>query len=213
MDDDEINKTFIQSEAESRRFFKGMLSFVDVARRVHVLWTMEILIGREPICDICLPDNRVSRKHAVVNVGMDGARFCDLQSSNGSARNGEKVEGVIILNDGDILDIGGAFKLGAKVREKDEVVESLLIRHDADEYLLTQSEVLIGRDPAFVDVAADDPEIESVHAQIEFIYDTPIITSLVKNKPVLVDGEPTRSAQLKQFSAILIGNTKMTWRL
>jgi len=213
MDNGDINKTFIQSETESRRFFKGMLSFVDAARRVHVLWTTEILIGREPTCDICLPDKRVSRKHAVVNVGTDGARFCDLQSSNGSARNGEKVEGVIILNNGDILDIGGAFTLGAKVREKDEVVESLLIRSDADEYLLTQSEVFIGRDPDFVDVAIDDPEIDAVHAQIEFIYDTPIITSLVKNKPVIVDGEHTRSTQLKRFSSILIGNTKMTWRL
>ena len=212
MNGDEVNKTFIQSELETRRFYKGMLNFVDVTRRIYVLWTTEILIGREPTCDICLPDKRVSRKHAVVNVGVDGVRFNDLQSSNGSTRNGEKVEGVIILNDGDVLGIGGAFKLGAKVREKDDVVESLLIRAGVEEYLLTQSEVLIGRDPALVDVAADDPEIEPVHAQIEFIYDTPIVTGLVENKPIMVDGHPTRSAGLRPFSILLIGNTKLTWR-
>jgi len=212
MNGDEINKTFIQGESGPKRFYKGTLNFVDVTRRIYVLWTTEILIGREPSCDICLPDKRVSRKHAIVNVGVDGARFCDLQSSNGSARNGEKVEGVIILNNGDILEIGGAFKLGAKVREKDDVVESLLISAGVEEYLLTQSEMLIGRDPARVDVAADDPEMEPVHAQIEFIYDTPIITSLVEAKPVMVDGHPTRSAGLRPFSILLIGNTKFTWR-
>ncbi len=213
MSDGEFEATIIHGEGDKRKYYKGMISFADTARRVHVLWTAELIMGREASCDICLPDKRVSRKHGIVSLTYDGARFSDLASSNGSARNGERVEGTIFLNDGDRLDIGGAFNMGVKVRELDEMPQSVLIAMDADEYLLTQTEVLIGRDPSRVDVAVNDPQMEDVHAQIEFVFDTPIITSLIEDKLLIVDGKPTKSTRLREYSNIRIGSTRMTWKL
>ena len=213
MENGDFEATIIQGKGGKKHYYKGMLSFVDIERKVHILWTTELIIGREEVCDIFLPDKRVSRKHAIVSLAYDGIRFSDLASSNGSTRNGEKVEGAIILNDGDELGIGGAFTMGVKIREQDEMVQSVVIGHDIDEYLLTQTEVLIGSDPAQVDIVLAGTEVASVHAQIEFIYDTPIITNMREDKPIIVDKQPVVSTRLKEYSSIHIGNSLTTWRL
>jgi len=52
----------------------------------------ELLIGRAPEADICIPDRRVSQRHARVVVSPEGAVFVeDLDSTNGTYVNGEKV--------------------------------------------------------------------------------------------------------------------------
>lgn len=213
MNDGEFESTFIQGKGARRKYYKGMLSFVEVSRRVHILWTTEIMLGREDTCDIFIDDKRVSRKHAFFSLGFDGVRFADLSSSNGSTRNCEKVEGTILLNNGDEIGIGGAFNLGIKIRELDDMVQSVVIGVGEDEYLLTQTDVLIGSSPTAVDVLLPDPAVVDVHAQLEFIYDTPIITAIREDQPIVVDKQIVRSTRLKEYSAVRIGNTHMTWRL
>jgi diguanylate cyclase (GGDEF)-like protein len=52
----------------------------------------ELLIGRAPEADVCIPDRRVSQRHARVVVTPEGAVFVeDLGSTNGTYVNGEKV--------------------------------------------------------------------------------------------------------------------------
>jgi diguanylate cyclase (GGDEF)-like protein len=52
----------------------------------------ELLIGRAPEADVCIPDKRVSQRHARVVTSPGGAVFIeDLGSTNGTYVNGEKV--------------------------------------------------------------------------------------------------------------------------
>lgn len=49
------------------------------------------IIGRHSECDICLPADEVSRKHAKLQVTVDGLFVEDLGSANGSFVNGKRV--------------------------------------------------------------------------------------------------------------------------
>jgi DNA-binding winged helix-turn-helix (wHTH) protein len=67
----------------------------------------EIIIGRDPLCDIVINDRQVSRKHAKVeNQNNNGNSLADLNSKNGTLLNGEYVEGPTPLKDGDEIIIG-----------------------------------------------------------------------------------------------------------
>jgi hypothetical protein len=73
------------------------------------------LIGREPSCDIVIPDRQVSRHHARLLFGMDGIYLEDLGSKNGTHYNGQLIEaagdsGAILLQDGDVIQIALAQK-------------------------------------------------------------------------------------------------------
>ena len=64
------------------------------------------LIGREPHCAVWLEDESVSRRHALISVDDNGATLEDLESTNGTFRNREKVVGPAVLQDGDVVRIG-----------------------------------------------------------------------------------------------------------
>jgi predicted nucleic acid-binding Zn-ribbon protein len=65
-------------------------------------WTR---IGRSLSADIRLDDPTVSRRHALVYRGDEGARVLDDRSLNGVFRNGSPVE-VAELKDGDTISVG-----------------------------------------------------------------------------------------------------------
>lgn len=64
-----------------------------------------LTIGREG-CDVVLDDPEVSRRHAVLRQGDAGLAIEDLDSSNGTFVNGERVSGIAALNDGDSVKVG-----------------------------------------------------------------------------------------------------------
>lgn len=67
----------------------------------------ELIIGRDSGCDIVINDRQVSRKHArVANQNSDGHMLADLNSKNGTLLNGEFVDGLKPLKDGDEIIIG-----------------------------------------------------------------------------------------------------------
>jgi hypothetical protein len=68
------------------------------------------LIGREPTCDIVIPDRQVSRHHARVSVTLDGILLEDLGSKNGTHYNGKSLEQSVFLQDGDVIQIALAQK-------------------------------------------------------------------------------------------------------
>lgn len=70
-----------------------------------VLQGPRVTIGRLRDCDICLADVNVSRQHAALTFADDAWTVEDLDSTNGTFVNGERV-GVRILRDGDVLEIG-----------------------------------------------------------------------------------------------------------
>jgi hypothetical protein len=70
-------------------------------------WVVEksILIGRDADCDIVIPDRQVSRYHTrITNLG-DSVSIEDLASKNGTFSNGMPVEGSVLLQDGDLIQI------------------------------------------------------------------------------------------------------------
>ncbi len=70
-------------------------------------WTVErpITIGRDPACDIVIPDRQVSRRHARLTPTSRGLLLEDLRSKNGTHLNGTRVAAPVRLEDGDVVQI------------------------------------------------------------------------------------------------------------
>lgn len=66
-------------------------------------WTLDksLLIGRDPSCDVIIPDRQISRYHARITPATDGATLEDLGSKNGTYFLGKRVEDPVSLQDGD----------------------------------------------------------------------------------------------------------------
>jgi pSer/pThr/pTyr-binding forkhead associated (FHA) protein len=70
-----------------------------------VIEAAETLIGRAPSCDLQIPDESMSREHAVVLSDGETHMLEDLQSTNGVKVNGKRVRSVE-LSHGDEIEIG-----------------------------------------------------------------------------------------------------------
>ena len=68
----------------------------------------ENVIGREPEAAIWVDDSAVSRRHARIVVGADGATIEDLGSKNGTKLQGRKIRDAARLKDKDVIQIGPA---------------------------------------------------------------------------------------------------------
>lgn len=70
-------------------------------------------IGREG-CDINVPDPEMSRRHAAIRQVDSGVGIEDLGSTNGTFVNGERINGLRALKEGDVVQFGNtAWKLQA----------------------------------------------------------------------------------------------------
>lgn len=79
--------------------------------RCYTVSQDEMIVGREPDCDISLPDRQVSRRHAVVRRCEGDYVIEDCNSKNGTYVNGRRLEGPYRLKDGDEIKIAPRFKL------------------------------------------------------------------------------------------------------
>ena len=73
----------------------------------YELAVAETLIGRNPTTDITLLDEGISREHALILRDEATCSFSieDLQSTNGTKVNGERVRSAV-LADGDAIEVG-----------------------------------------------------------------------------------------------------------
>jgi diguanylate cyclase (GGDEF)-like protein len=71
----------------------------------YMLKETPLILGRDDNCDICINDESVSRKHARIEPIGDGYGVFDLQSTNGTFVNNNRVS-LHMLKDGDYLRIG-----------------------------------------------------------------------------------------------------------
>ncbi len=62
---------------------------------------VEIIIGREGGCDLCLSNDTVSIRHARLKFSQNQWWIEDLQSTNGTYLNDEKVDAPVVLLSGD----------------------------------------------------------------------------------------------------------------
>jgi hypothetical protein len=65
----------------------------------------ELIVGRDPECDIVIADRQVSRYHARIERSRDGVLVEDLGSKNGTFINGVKIEEPFLLSDGDVIQV------------------------------------------------------------------------------------------------------------
>ena len=65
----------------------------------------DLHIGRDPDCEIVVPDRQVSRIHARLTITKEGIKIEDLESKNGTFINGSVMENSTILQEGDIIQI------------------------------------------------------------------------------------------------------------
>lgn len=77
----------------------------------------EVVIGRAPDCHVTIEDPLISRHHAKIVVGEDGATLEDLDSRNGSRLNGERLRGGKPLKDGDRVRLGAQELLFYQVKD------------------------------------------------------------------------------------------------
>ncbi len=76
----------------------------------------QITIGRDEACDLVLRDWKVSRKHALLEIGSEGeAVLRDLKSTNGTFVNGERVS-TANLTGGEELRFGDTLVVSALLR-------------------------------------------------------------------------------------------------
>ncbi len=70
-------------------------------------WSLEdqLIIGRTDSCDVIIPNRQVSRKHSRLTASDEGVFLEDLNSKNGTFRNGDKVDHKVLIKDGDVIQI------------------------------------------------------------------------------------------------------------
>jgi DNA-binding winged helix-turn-helix (wHTH) protein len=68
----------------------------------------ENLLGRDAAATVWIDDLAVSRQHARIVVGDEGATLEDLRSKNGTKLRGKKIEGIVALSDRDTIEVGPA---------------------------------------------------------------------------------------------------------
>ncbi len=65
-----------------------------------------VIIGRDSSCEVIIADRQISRFHARIMPSPSGILLEDLGSKNGTFCNGQKVDSSIVLQDGDIIQVG-----------------------------------------------------------------------------------------------------------
>lgn len=64
-----------------------------------------VVLGRDPSCSVCIPDDEISRQHASIEQRPDGSFLRDIGSMNGVSVNGAIVREAILKHD-DVIDLG-----------------------------------------------------------------------------------------------------------
>lgn len=193
-------------ERRMRREVKG--------ESLRVLFGTQMLIGRDQTCDICVSDDRISRKHALIRIDADGVRLADLGSTNGTTRNNEPVSDEIIIQTGDQIRLGQAVTFQLRIVERADTISSVRLVSGAEGFLLVPQELVIGSaDPQTTDVDLKiyDPAILPRHARIEFFTGMMFIVSLDENQPAVVNSAPVRELELRNNYLIEIGDTLIRW--
>jgi diguanylate cyclase (GGDEF)-like protein len=98
-------------EREERRFASLLVvQGAEADLGLHVVCDRPIVLGRDPDVELPLRDGSTSRRHCVVErVGAAGRYLLrDLGSTNGTHVNGAKVEGELMLDEGDKIFLGAS---------------------------------------------------------------------------------------------------------
>lgn len=97
------------SRLSHRTFSLRLLGSYHYGQSISLPASGDFVVGRSRRCDLRIMSASVSRMHCHLRLNEDGAlRVADMNSLTGTFVNDRRVDGVTILNDGDILRIGPA---------------------------------------------------------------------------------------------------------
>ena len=100
-------------------FFAGQVDGSEPARHVPIHST-PFKVGRRPQLQLTLPSECVSKEHAVINLRDDQLYVSDLDSTNGTYINGERVLEETPLNEGDIIQFATVvFRVGREQNQSE----------------------------------------------------------------------------------------------
>jgi EAL domain-containing protein (putative c-di-GMP-specific phosphodiesterase class I) len=97
----------------------------DGARVVHEVRKLPFRIGRDPMSDLAEATMGLSRRHAELTADISGRmRLTDLDSTNGTFVNRERVNGSVLLGDNDVIHFAQAeFRCRLRTEENVTVVD------------------------------------------------------------------------------------------
>lgn len=135
---------------------------------------MGILVGRDETCDIVLPSNRVSRRHARFFTEGEQLHVEDMGSQNGVYVGGVRITGVNPVRPGPAIEVG-EFQIRIRRTEAESsttgeasVTAGTLVGTGKQKGLRLDlpAKAIIGRDRA-ADVVIQDDSVSRRHAEIE----------------------------------------------
>jgi pSer/pThr/pTyr-binding forkhead associated (FHA) protein len=75
-------------------------------QEAFVIKQTDVLLGRDPNCKVHIPDETISAQHARLYLIDQNWWIHDLNSTNGTFLNDERIDQPCILTDNDILQVG-----------------------------------------------------------------------------------------------------------
>jgi pSer/pThr/pTyr-binding forkhead associated (FHA) protein len=193
-------------------------------------------IGRLESNDIWIPEQHVSRQHAVINYRDGIFMITDLGSANGTFVNDQRLDGPFPLASGDTIRLYvPVLNFSAVVSQADaqHAQESgmfiavttntgrgkLVITTGPQEGTvipLVIKKVTVGRatSKATWEVALQDPSVSRPHAQLELVDRTWVINDLGSSNGTLVNGTPVteKGRALRDGDIIAFGATLVLFR-
>ena len=165
-----------------------------------------ITVGRGSENDVVLDDPKVSRRHARIRCVGGTCRVQDLDSSNGTFIDGERVaEGT--LAPGSEVRFGGTTLV--RIAPSSEAASAWL-RMDGERVTLTPAGLIIGR-AADADLRLEDRLASRRHARIEPRSGQYVLSDLSSTNGTFVNEHPTQVHPLQDGDRIRIGSTILTF--
>jgi type III secretion system YscD/HrpQ family protein len=197
----------------------------------------EWVIGRDPDeVELVLEDPMVSRKHVICRRVAEGYIFENLSAVNPATQNGKIITEPVLLQEGDIIQVGNTFFRFSEKSPESETPAPLFLEEASDlstlsnttppdarwmikvitgpnagaEFFMQKGKsYIIGKDPEVCDIIFQDLSVSRQHAKISLDeQDQVSIEDLGSRNGTLVKGKPiTESATLQSQDLIALGTT------
>jgi len=192
-------------------------------------------IGREQDNDLVLPDDHISRKHALIVWRKNHFEVEDLRSANGTSVNGKPLNKPRVLKDGDrvsfyeVETVFNEHKQAQPPKQEAGVQRTIIMKQSAQpalvissgpgegrKILLREGIMTIGRATSASDaweIALQDRSVSRPHARVEAKGSVVSLSDAGSANGTILNGNALSApAALKEGDVIIIGETVLIFR-